>query len=340
MSDFRFGTAFVMPDHRSFVEAAKRSEDDGFDLVSTGDSQCLFLDVYSMLTLAAEHTSEVMVGPMVTNPVTRHPAVTAGAISTVQSIADGRAFLTLSSGDSSLLNIGERPAPLRQVAEYGQIVRALTNGETVEHHGAEFKMHWETRRVPLYLTPEGPKGLEQAGRIADGIFLNNGISPDVVRDSLRRISDGAKSVGRELKDIDIWLAIRGFKVGEDHASAVDKIRFQLAGTLNHVFRFTLEGKLVPEAHVEGLNALQREYRSDIHFSPERGKQNAALLDKYGLLNWAVERFAIAGPSSYCVDRLSSLAEATGISKFFIPHIGTNVDEFADAMGKEVIPALK
>ena len=44
------------------------------------DSQNLAADTYVALTLAARATQRLMIGPGVTNPLTRHAAVTAGAI--------------------------------------------------------------------------------------------------------------------------------------------------------------------------------------------------------------------------------------------------------------------
>ena len=192
----RFGTAWVTNYPEEYVQLVREGEAGGFDLVGMGDSQSLFLDVYSLLTLAAANTERMMIGTTVTNPVTRHPATSAGAIASIQAISGGRAFFGLGGGDSSLLTIGERPASYRAVGEYGQAVRALTAGETVTWRDHEFASHWSTSRVPLYLVPEGPKGLRQAGRVADGIFLNNGISREVIEDSLRLIELGAAETGR------------------------------------------------------------------------------------------------------------------------------------------------
>jgi len=73
---------------------------------------------------------------------------------------------------------------------------------------------------------------------------------------------------------------------------------------------------VPDQLHQGVRALQREYRSDVHFNPVLGKTNAALLDKYGLTDWAAERFAVAGPPEYCVERLQELV-GWGMTSFFI-----------------------
>ncbi len=68
----------------STVRQARRAEDEGWDGIGLVDSQSLTADVYVELAMAATATTTLKVGVAVTNPITRHPAVTAGAIATVQ----------------------------------------------------------------------------------------------------------------------------------------------------------------------------------------------------------------------------------------------------------------
>lgn len=56
---------------------ARQAEAEGFDGVSFGDTQCISPDPFVGLTAAAAVTSTLKLCVGVTNPVTRHPAVTA-----------------------------------------------------------------------------------------------------------------------------------------------------------------------------------------------------------------------------------------------------------------------
>ena len=78
------------------------------------DSQNLNADVWVELALAAAATERLRLGPGVTNPATRHPAVTASAAATLQEESGGRAVLGLGRGDSSLGQIGRAPVPVRR----------------------------------------------------------------------------------------------------------------------------------------------------------------------------------------------------------------------------------
>ena len=69
---------------------ARRLEEKGWSGFAMVDSQNLSGDVYVALAMAANATTRIGLGPGVTNPVTRQAATTAGAIASVQRVADGR----------------------------------------------------------------------------------------------------------------------------------------------------------------------------------------------------------------------------------------------------------
>ena len=58
---------------------ALAAEAAGWDGLFFADTQCLSGDIYSAMCLAARATEHLQLGSGVTNPVTRHPAVTASA---------------------------------------------------------------------------------------------------------------------------------------------------------------------------------------------------------------------------------------------------------------------
>src|SRR5258707_13081427 len=74
----------------AFAQMARMVEESGFDGIGIVDTQNLAADPYSELCLAAHATKRLKLRNAVTNPVTRHPAVTASAIATVPADAAGR----------------------------------------------------------------------------------------------------------------------------------------------------------------------------------------------------------------------------------------------------------
>ena len=94
------------------VRMAQRAEADGFDGWFVVDSQNLAGDCYVALAQAAAATERILLGTGVTNPYTRHPAVTASAIASVHAASGGRAVLGIGRGDSALAHLGLAPAPV------------------------------------------------------------------------------------------------------------------------------------------------------------------------------------------------------------------------------------
>src|SRR5258708_6667229 len=84
----------------------------GFDHLWLTDSPLHARNCYSYLTLAAGRTPRLLLGTAVTNPATRHPAITAAAAATVDEISGGRFALGIGTGDRPLLALGRKPSTL------------------------------------------------------------------------------------------------------------------------------------------------------------------------------------------------------------------------------------
>ena len=183
-------------------------------------------------------------GPLVTNPQTRHLVVTASAIASVDELSGGRAVLGLGSGDSAIYTIGAPPATVAGLEDSIATLGRLTAGEVVDRGGRPWRVHRATRRVPIYLAAEGPRTLELAGRVADGVICGLGLTPEVIALSLAAIERGARAAGRTLDDVDVWWFAKT-SLADSRAAAIEPIKMALAASANHAFRFTLDGKGVP-----------------------------------------------------------------------------------------------
>src|SRR5262245_1378252 len=148
-SGARFGIVFLPESLAEFGALCRGAEDSGFDLLGVADSQSVFRELYVALTLAARETSRIRLGPLVTNPLTRHLAVTASAISSVDELAGGRAILGLGSGDSAIYTIGAPPATLAGLEDAVVTLGRLPGGEAVERQGWRWQVHRSGRRVPV-----------------------------------------------------------------------------------------------------------------------------------------------------------------------------------------------
>jgi 5,10-methylenetetrahydromethanopterin reductase len=275
---------------------------------------------------------------MVTNPVTRHPAVTAGAMATLQQVSGGRAFLGIGTGDSSLLNIGERPARIDAFAAYCRAVKGLCAGEEVQWGDIPLRMQWRTAPVPLWIAAEGPRMLHLAGQIADGVILASGLTPEVITDTIARVRAGAESVGRSIDDLELWWLTKPYLSSTEEEGWHD-LQWTLAGSANHAFKFTFEGKFVPDQLHEPLRELMRGYAADTHAKVAQGSHNASLVERLGLTEFLGRRFTLCGPPERVIERLREAA-AHGAANFLLTQMVADRIGFMHTLDEAVLAPLR
>ena len=99
------------------VERARLAEAVGYGTVWLADER-FYREVYSCLAHFAAHASKVLLGPCVTDPFSRHPALTAMATATLDEISGRRAILGIGAGISGFTELGiNRRRPARAIRE-------------------------------------------------------------------------------------------------------------------------------------------------------------------------------------------------------------------------------
>lgn len=203
--NLRHGVVLQGVDPPSELKARVREiEEMGYDHLWLTDSSLHARNVYAYLTLAAIASKRLTLGTAVTNPLTRHPGITAAAIATVDEISGGRAVLGIGAGDRPLRALGLRPATLDSVRAAVEMIRSLLRGERVDlktpvFSASDAHLRFETRAdVPIFISASGPRSLRLAGEIADGVILLVGLFPEAIEWAARAIQEGA-DVGRRAR---------------------------------------------------------------------------------------------------------------------------------------------
>jgi 5,10-methylenetetrahydromethanopterin reductase len=238
-----------------FVEVARRAEAAGFDDFWVPDER-FFREVYSLCTLVAGVTERVRIGPCVTDPYTRHPALTAMAIATLDELSGGRAALGLGAGVSGMAELGiNQHRPARAVGEAIDIVRALLTGERVVYQGRVFafdgRLDFTPARadVPVYVAAAGPRMLTLSGSVADGVIIEGCVSPGSLESAVDQVDHGLLTAGRTREQIDVAARI-DVAVDDDLNRAYDALRPRVARYLTSsapdFARFRDRGLEVPE----------------------------------------------------------------------------------------------
>lgn len=344
--------------HGTTVKVARRAEDEGWHGLALFDSQNLSPDPYIELALAASSTTRLRLATGVTNPVTRHPAITSTAIATVHAESGGRALLGIGRGDSSLAHLGLDPAPIKVFRSYLQTVQCYLRGEAVpfdssrgtpadtagfapSHHAEavpDSRIRWlpaDLPKVPVEVAATGPKMIAVGAVLADR--LSFAVGADVGR--LRWAIDTAATARREAGLPPTGLPLGAYVpvfVHPDRATA----RAMIAGSVASVAHFSvMSGRVsgpVNEAQKSVLETIHRDYDMSRHFA-HGSRQAQALSDD------VIDTFGIAGPPSYCIERLQQINEL-GVSKILVMRGGLGADREAQRHSREllsdkVIPAL-
>ena len=289
----------------SFVSAL---EAEGVRRMWVIDSQLAMKDAYAGLTVAAMNTRRIGLGTGVTNAVTRHPTVTAGAIAAVAEISHGRAFLGIGAGDSALYGVGLKPQKVAEVEEAIKFFRAVLRGEEGELNGRRYRLPHVAAVVPTYLAVSQERMCELAGRVADGAIVMGPAQPDMVRRQVGWIESGLKSAGRTRKDFEIAF-VATMSAAPTIEGAVDEVR-SWAST---------QARLL--AHHKELPVSLHPFRDEIRRSAEsydyaehlstRARHKAVVSDDL------VRALAIVGAADECAERLRTL-RATGLDAFIFP----------------------
>ena len=315
--DVRFAATSRPGAPRDLIEWVKAAEDLGYDRIGIADSPALYREVWVSVTQVALNTNKVPFGPWVTNPVTRHPVVTASAAAAVDELAPGRVCIGIGSGNSGVYNAGRKASSIAALREYILALRALLEEGEAVYQGRPARLNWAKMRIPIYMAAHAERSLQLAGEVADGVVIGTGTTPEVVKGTLEALADGARSVGRDPSDIDVWWSVP-FNLHTSDQKGLD-LQGGPAREANYLARFTLEGKFIPERYKEGIKMLAAAYDLTTHGRPtaEQLVRYDGLAQEFGVRDYLLERFGgISGSPDECIEKLKRNAEL-GVTQYSI-----------------------
>jgi len=314
-----FGVGFENLHAREFIRNAKLAEELGFGAWWVPEDY-FFRGAFSLAGAVAAATSKIKIGIGVLNPYTRHPAMTAMEFGALDEISQGRAILGLGAGlkdwiDGRLHIPYTRP--MTAMRETIDIVRAMFRGETVSHQGRVFntagvKFNFAPQRseIPIHLGVLGPKNLELAGEIADGVLLSVMTSPAYLDFAAEKIRRGLEKSGRKRADFQIggYLIL---SISENEQEARDRVKPLIAMLISLMAP-------QPEVPILATAGLGPETILAFGASLARGTVPIAMVT-----DWMIDTFTIAGSPARCRENLAKLVEA-GLDApvfFEVPGVG-------------------
>ncbi len=197
---FSVGMGSPMTTHE-VADEARAVEESGFDYLTLVDTPATARDVHVMMTIAAMATRRIHIGHGVVDPLNIHPAVTANAAASIDELSGGRAFIGIGPGNK--LYKFRRAATLREMRETITFMRCYMAGEEAEFNGVRTRSRWIGRQLPIYISAHGPKMMQLAGELADGV-ISLCTHPAYVKWQLKQVAKGAERAGRDPESIDTW----------------------------------------------------------------------------------------------------------------------------------------
>jgi 5,10-methylenetetrahydromethanopterin reductase len=221
-------------DLREGLDYVRYAEEKGFEAVWQAESRLVRDAIVPMAAYAAV-TQKIKVGSGVINNWTRNIGLLASTFLTLDDLAPNRVICGIGAWwDPLAQNVGiQRNKPLKAMKETVEVLRRLLNMERVTFHGEFHNVEGieldvvhgrrEPRNVPIYIGATGPRMMELAGEIGDGVVLNYCVPPAYNDACLEQLEVGAAKAGRTLESFDRPQLVVA-SVDNDRAKALDTSR--------------------------------------------------------------------------------------------------------------------
>src|SRR5919106_1798579 len=306
-----FGFSVTPGEPLGVGEEMRRAEGLGYDRFGVWDSPALFREPWTTLASAARDTERIRLGTWVTNPLSRHPLVTAACAATVDDLAPGRVYIGIGAGGTGVWHLGMKTAKLAELEEYVLAMRGLLERGRAEWRGRPLTLPWAgPRRIPIIMGAHASRSLRLAGRIADGVVIGLGITPGVVASSLELLEAGAREGGRSAHDLEVWFTSFWW-VDEEAGKAKADGAWSATAFALHFIDSGVEHKFIPEELKAPLLQVGRAYDLESHGHPseEQKAEYVELADRLSVGGYLRERFMFAGTPAQVEAQLRAAMKA-------------------------------
>lgn len=312
---------------RRYIELARVVESFPFHELTVHDV-VWWRPVWPILTLIAEHTERVLVGPDVTHPYLRHPADTAACLAALDELSGGRAILGLGAG--SMLDRIEVPIvrPLVAVRETAELVQRFLSRDRARYEGELFQAHedaqfyWEPprARVPMFVGAYASGMVAAAPRFVDELRPPAIWAPGFFLDVQRRARQAADNEGFRV-GCDVWVS-----VGDDRAEARALGRRILAQFLAVPgFHPHVDFHEIPTTEVRAVGEAMR-----------TGDLDAAASH---VSDRTLDTFVAAGTAMDVVAGLERLLDARPSTVTFSGRLGPDPERALELLGRDVLSVV-
>ena len=325
----------VLPDppYQRLIELMQLAEAQGFEYAWTYDSHVLWQESMPVMALAADQTSKIKLGHMVTNPAIRDPTVLASAYATLQDISNGRMIMGVGRGDSSVRYVGRKPMKVAEFEEALQMVKPFMNGKEVTWNDKQLQLKWvrpELPEIEMHVAGYGPKALAVAGRQGDGVIIQLA-DPDIIQWIMDTARKAAEEAGRDPSALKCIVSAPSH-ISDDLADARNQVRWFPAMVSNHVQdlidRYGTDGSTIPQVLTDYVEA--RKFYDYNEHSRVGAKHGEFVTDEI------CDRFCAIGSTEQVLAKLREL-ESIGVDQFNVYLMTEGQEATLEAYGRDILP---
>jgi 5,10-methylenetetrahydromethanopterin reductase len=312
----------------------------GYDFFWHADER-FFRDVYASLALCALETRRMKLGVGVTDPYSRHPALTAMGIATVDEISNGRAVLGIGSGVAGFAEMGiEIRKPAKAIREAIVLIRQLLTNQPVTVEGEFYQFDNGILSVPgradlpIYIAGKGLLNIQLAGEIADGLIISSCVSDISIDETRALLAKGAAKAGRSPEEVALASRVN-VSISDDGDRARQAVKPMLAALL--------VSKKPDFSFLDPLGLRLSSALADAVAATRYGHDNAEMWRVTDLIpDEFTAALAVAGTPAEVAQSIRRMAQR-GVTQFIaypMPAAGDSADNVLRRLALDVMPRLE
>ena len=202
------------------LEAAQAADELGYYACYSAD-EIYHKDAWLLLAAAAVRTQRIRLSPCVAPLYMREPTYVAQLAATLDELSGGRAEVVLGIGNLAMLEQygveWQGTRPIARLREAHRVIRTLLDEGSIDFQGEFFRYAGIStaarpvqEHVPLKVgAMGGPKSMQLAGEIADGLHTACAYSAEALRYAVDQFTVGADRAGRNADRLDMGDSLLG-----------------------------------------------------------------------------------------------------------------------------------
>jgi len=202
--------------NKMIIRSAQLAEKSEFDVVWVAEDYYTGRDAVTLLACLALSTKKVNLGTGVIGAYSRSPVLTGATLSTLDEISDGRMILGLGAGLTwPSWTEAKETKSIKKMRETVELLRLLLSGANSSFEGSPVTLTqdvpwWPFERIkqvrsgiPIYLGGYGPRMIQLAAEVGDGLIVEWFTPLHVVKERISRLRAHAEHVGKDYAKIDV-----------------------------------------------------------------------------------------------------------------------------------------